>query len=286
MDQILKPKTDKIHFNVEIDVEKLISETENQMIAVIANQVAEMMRNNYESIVAEFEDRLAEANSYIDVLNKRVTQLENIVNDKDQQFVPQEYISPQKAPQAQTSWKITTLSEEQMQEIFSYSDKHKKKGDWIYYTYPLNESKAYLYRVRPNGTDNEKILPMKIYASSAYNWDVKTDCIEFKDENYNDRRMPIPPEPPQKAKPALSKQELKYILSHPSCYKKEGDWIYSVDPDAGKYSYLYKCRLDGTENKKLLDFKIDTSREWIVKEGKIKVTDQDGKTRNFKINNQ
>lgn len=282
MDQILKPKTDKIHFNVEIDVEKLISETENQMIAVIANQVAEMMRNNYESIVAEFEGRLTEANSYIDVLNKRVTQLESIVNDKDQQFAPQEYTSPK----TQKSYKTTDLSEEQMQEILSYSEKYKKKGAWIYYTYPLNEPKAYLYRVRPNGTDNEQILPMKIYASCAWQWDVEADCIKFEDENLNQRRMPIPPEPPQKAKPALSKQELKYILSHPSCYKKEGDWIYSVDPDAGKYSYLYKCRLDGTENKKLLDFKIDTSREWIVKEGKIKVTDQDGKTRNFKINNQ
>lgn len=286
MDQILKPKTDKIHFNVEIDVEKLISETENQMIAVIANQVAETMRNNYESVVAEFENRLAEANSHIDVLNKRVTQLESIVNDKAQQSAPQEYMSPQKAPQVQTSGKITTLSEEQIQEILSYSKKYKKKGDWIYYTYPLDSYYAYLYRVRPNGTDNEKILPMKICASYARWWDVKADCIEFEDENSNKRRMPIPPEPPQKAKPALSKQELKYILSHPSCYKKEGDWIYSVDPDAGKYSYLYKCRLDGTENKKLLDFKIDTSREWIVKEGKIKVTDQDGKTRNFKINNQ
>ena len=132
---------------------------------------------------------------------------------------------------------------------------------------------------------------MKIYAQSAHDWNIKADCIEFRDENLNKRRMPIPPEPPKtthtskNAKPALSKQEIKYILSYSSCYRREGDWIYSVDPDAGRYSYLYRCRSDGSENKKLLDFKIDTTYGWSVKNGQIKVKDQEGKVRKFTITN-
>lgn len=200
-------------------------------------------------------------------------------------------IPPEKSQTPESSKnKTTTLSEEQIQEILSYSDKHQEKGNWIYYTCPLSERYAYLYRVRTDGTDNEKILPMKIFSNTHW-WSVESDSIRFEDENNNKRRMPIPPEPPKithtskNAKPAFSKQEIKYILAHSSCYRKEGDWIYSVDPDAGRYSYLYRCHSDGSENKKFLDFKIDTTYDWSVKNGQIKVKDQEGKVRKFTITN-
>ena len=280
MNQIQNLGTNKIHFNLEVEVDKLVSEAENEKISMIVERVAETMKKEYGSAVAEFESKLTEAYDLIDKLSKRIEKLETAVNSSpEQQFATKEYKT---VPSFPTSGKLTTLSEEQIQEILSYSDKYKKKEDWIYYTYPLNEDYAYLYRVRSNGTDNEKILPMKIYADY---WEIQTDCIKFRDENFNKRRMPIPPEPPKNAKPALSKQEIKYILSYSSCYRREGDWIYSVDPDAGRYSYLYRCRSDGSENKKLLDFKIDTMYDWSVKNGQIKVKDQEGKVRKFTITN-
>ena len=280
MNQIQNLGTNKIHFNLEVEVDKLVSEAENEKISMIVERVAETMKKEYGSAVAEFESKLTEAYDLIDKLSKRIEKLETAVNSSpEQQFATKEYKT---VPSFPTSGKLTTLSEEQIQEILSYSDKCEKKGDWIYYTYPLNEYYAYLYRVRSNGTDNEKILPMKIYADY---WEIQTDCIKFRDENFNKRRMPIPPEPPKNAKPALSKQEIKYILSYSSCYRREGDWIYSVDPDAGRYSYLYRCRSDGSENKKLLDFKIDTMYDWSVKNGQIKVKDQEGKVRKFTITN-
>ena len=392
MNQIQNLGTNKIHFNLEVEVDKLVSEAENEKISMIVERVAETMKKEYGSAVAEFESKLTEAYDLIDKLSKRIEKLETAVNSgqaqqsssqeyktvssfptsgkittlseeqmkkilsypneykkrgnwiyytspflsKDQykyiyrvrsngteneQILPmkisayfswdiswdienqyiefldehEEYrrmpIPPEKSQTPESSKnKTTTLSEEQIQEILSYSDKYKKKEDWIYYTYPLNERYAYLYRVRSNGTDNEKILPMKISAR-GYEWHIKADCIEFEDENFNKRRMPIPPEPPKtthtskNAKPALSKQEIKYILSYSSCYRREGDWIYSVDPDAGRYSYLYRCRSDGSENKKLLDFKIDKNYGWSVKNGQIKVKDQEGKVRKFTITN-
>ena len=287
MNQIQNLGTNKIHFNLEVEVDKLVSEAENEKISMIVERVAETMKKEYGSAVAEFESKLTEAYDLIDKLSKRIEKLETAVNSgQAQQSSSQEYKTVSSFP---TSGEITTLSEEQIQEILSYSDKHQEKGNWIYYTYPLNEYYAYLYRVRSNGTDNEKILPMKI--SATWYWDINADCIEFTDENLNKRRMPIPPEPPktthtsQNAKPALSKQEIKYILSYSSCYRREGDWIYSVDPDAGRYSYLYRCRSDGSENKKLLDFKIDTMYDWSVKNGQIKVKDQEGKVRKFTITN-
>ena len=287
MNQIQNLGTNKIHFNLEVEVDKLVSEAENEKISMIVERVAETMKKEYGSAVAEFESKLTEAYDLIDKLSKRIEKLETAVNSSpEQQFATKEYKT---VPSFPTSGKLTTLSEEQIQEILSYSDKYKKKEDWIYYTYPLNERRAYLYRVRSNGTDNEKILPMKI--SATWYWDINADCIEFTDENLNKRRMPIPPEPPKtthtskNAKPALSKQEIKYILSYSSCYRREGDWIYSVDPDAGRYSYLYRCRSDGSENKKLLDFKIDTTYGWSVKNGQIKVKDQEGKVRKFTITN-
>ena len=280
MNQIQNLGTNKIHFNLEVEVDKLVSEAENEKISMIVERVAETMKKEYGSAVAEFESKLTEAYDLIDKLSKRIEKLETAVNSSpEQQFATKEYKT---VPSFPTSGKLTTLSEEQIQEILSYSDKCEKKGDWIYYTYPLNKDYAYLYRVRSNGTDNEKILPMKIYADY---WEIQTDCIKFRDENFNKRRMPIPPEPPKNAKPALSKQEIKYILSYSSCYRREGDWIYSVDPDAGRYSYLYRCRSDGSENKKLLDFKIDTTYGWSVKNGQIKVKDQEGKVRKFTITN-
>ena len=286
MNQIQNLGTNKIHFNLEVEVDKLVSEAENEKISMIVERVAETMKKEYGSAVAEFESKLTEAYDLIDKLSKRIEKLETAVNSSpEQQFATKEYKT---VPSFPTSGKLTTLSEEQIQEILSYSDKYKKKEDWIYYTYPLNKDYAYLYRVRSNGTDNEKILPMKIYADY---WEIQTDCIKFRDENFNKRRMPIPPEPPKtthtskNAKPALSKQEIKYILSYSSCYRREGDWIYSVDPDAGRYSYLYRCRSDGSENKKLLDFKIDTMYDWSVKNGQIKVKDQEGKVRKFTITN-
>ena len=289
MNQIQNLGTNKIHFNLEVEVDKLVSEAENEKISMIVERVAETMKKEYGSAVAEFESKLTEAYDLIDKLSKRIEKLETAVNSSpEQQFATKEYKT---VPSFPTSGKLTTLSEEQIQEILSYSDKYKKKEDWIYYTYPLNERRAYLYRVRSNGTDNEKILPMKICAGISWDWDIKADCIEFEDENFNKRRMPIPPEPPKtthtskNAKPALSKQEIKYILSYSSCYRREGDWIYSVDPDAGRYSYLYRCRCDGSENKKLLDFKIDTTYGWSVKNGQIKVKDQEGKVRKFTITN-
>lgn len=289
MNQIQNLGTNKIHFNLEVEVDKLVSEAENEKISMIVERVAETMKKEYGSAVAEFESKLTEAYDLIDKLSKRIEKLETAVNSSpEQQFATKEYKT---VPSFPTSGKLTTLSEEQIQEILSYSDKYKKKEDWIYYTYPLNERRAYLYRVRSNGTDNEKILPMKICAGISWDWDIKADCIEFEDENFNKRRMPIPPEPPKtthtskNAKPALSKQEIKYILSYSSCYRREGDWIYSVDPDAGRYSYLYRCRSDGSENKKLLDFKIDTTYGWSVKNGQIKVKDQEGKVRKFTITN-
>ena len=281
MNQIQNLGTNKIHFNLEVEVDKLVSEAENEKISMIVERVAETMKKEYGSAVAEFESKLTEAYDLIDKLSKRIEKLETAVNSgQAQQSSSQEYKTVSSFP---TSGEITTLSEEQIQEILSYSDKYKKKEDWIYYTYPLNEDYAYLYRVRSNGTDNEKILPMKI--SASHYWEIQTDCIEFRDENFNKRRMPIPPEPPKNAKPALSKREIKYILSYSSCYRREGDWIYSVDPDAGRYSYLYRCRSDGSENKKLLDFKIDTTYDWSVKNGQIKVKDQEGKVRKFTITN-
>ena len=283
MNQIQNLGTNKIHFNLEVEVDKLVSEAENEKISMIVERVAETMKKEYGSAVAEFESKLTEAYDLIDKLSKRIEKLETAVNSSpEQQFATKEYKT---VPSFPTSGKLTTLSEEQIQEILSYSDKYKKKEDWIYYTYPLNESRAYLYRVRSNGTDNEKILPMKICAGISWDWDINADCIKFEDENHNKRRMPIPPEPPKNAKPALSKQEIKYILSYSSCYRREGDWIYSVDPDAGRYSYLYRCRSDGSENKKLLDFKIDTTYDWSVKNGQIKVKDQEGKVRKFTITN-
>ena len=280
MNQIQNLGTNKIHFNLEVEVDKLVSEAENEKISMIVERVAETMKKEYGSAVAEFESKLTEAYDLIDKLSKRIEKLETAVNSSpEQQFATKEYKT---VPSFPTSGKLTTLSEEQIQEILSYSDKHQEKGNWIYYTYPLNKDYAYLYRVRSNGTDNEKILPMKIYADY---WEIQTDCIKFRDENFNKRRMPIPPEPPKNAKPALSKQEIKYILSYSSCYRREGDWIYSVDPDAGRYSYLYRCRSDGSENKKLLDFKIDTMYDWSVKNGQIKVKDQEGKVRKFTITN-
>ena len=289
MNQIQNLGTNKIHFNLEVEVDKLVSEAENEKISMIVERVAETMKKEYGSAVAEFESKLTEAYDLIDKLSKRIEKLETAVNSgQAQQSSSQEYKTVSSFP---TSGEITTLSEEQIQEILSYSDKYKKKGDWIYYTYPLNKDYAYLYRVRSNGTDNEKILPMKISASIAWGWDINADGIEFRDENFNKRHKPIPPEPPKtthtskNAKPALSKQEIKYILSYPSCYRRERDWIYSVDPDAGRYSYLYRCRSDGSENKKLLDFKIDTTYGWSVKNGQIKVKDQEGKVRKFTITN-
>lgn len=289
MNQIQNLGTNKIHFNLEVEVDKLVSEAENEKISMIVERVAETMKKEYGSAVAEFESKLTEAYDLIDKLSKRIEKLETAVNSSpEQQFATKEYKT---VPSFPTSGKLTTLSEEQIQEILSYSDKYKKKEDWIYYTYPLNEYYAYLYRVRSNGTDNEKILPMEISTYFSWEWDINADCIEFKDRNSNIRRMPIPPEPPktthtsQNAKPALSKQEIKYILSYSSCYRREGDWIYSVDPDAGRYSYLYRCRSDGSENKKLLDFKIDTTYDWSVKNGQIKVKDQEGKVRKFTITN-
>ncbi|MBQ5564547.1 MAG: hypothetical protein IIT39_14340 [Clostridia bacterium] len=283
MNQIQNLGTNKIHFNLEVEVDKLVSEAENEKISMIVERVAETMKKEYGSAVAEFESKLTEAYDLIDKLSKRIEKLETAVNSgQAQQSSSQEYKTVSSFP---TSGEITTLSEEQIQEILSYSDKYKKKGDWIYYTYPLNKDYAYLYRVRSNGTDNEKILPMKICAGISWDWDINADCIEFKDRNSNIRRMPIPPEPPKNAKPALSEREIKYILSYSSCYRREGDWIYSVDPDAGRYSYLYRCRSDGSENKKLLDFKIDTMYDWSVKNGQIKVKDQEGKVRKFTITN-
>ena len=288
MNQIQNLGTNKIHFNLEVEVDKLVSEAENEKISMIVERVAETMKKEYGSAVAEFESKLTEAYDLIDKLSKRIEKLETAVNSSpEQQFATKEYKT---VPSFPTSGKLTTLSEEQIQEILSYSDKHQEKGNWIYYTYPLNESRAYLYRVRSNGTDNEKILPMKIISKTLW-WSVESDSIRFEDENNNKRRMPIPPEPPKtthtskNAKPALSKQEIKYILSYSSCYRREGDWIYSVDPDAGRYSYLYRCRSDGSENKKLLDFKIDTTYGWSVKNGQIKVKDQEGKVRKFTITN-
>ena len=287
MNQIQNLGTNKIHFNLEVEVDKLVSEAENEKISMIVERVAETMKKEYGSAVAEFESKLTEAYDLIDKLSKRIEKLETAVHSgQAQQSSSQEYKTVSSFP---TSGEITTLSEEQIQEILSYSDKYKKKEDWIYYTYPLNERRAYLYRVRSNGTDNEKILPMKICAGISWDWDIKADCIEFEDENFNKRRMPIPPEPPKtthtskNAKPALSKQEIKYILSYSSCYRREGDWIYYADP--GTYSYLYRCRSDGSENKKLLDFKIDTTYGWSVKNGQIKVKDQEGKVRKFTITN-
>ncbi len=383
MNQIQNLGTNKIHFNLEVEVDKLVSEAENEKISMIVERVAETMKKEYGSAVAEFESKLTEAYDLIDKLSKRIEKLETAVNSgqaqqsssqeyktvssfptsgeittlseeqmkkilsypnkykkvgnwiyytspflsKDQykyiyrvrsngteneQILPmkisaylpwdienqyiefldehEEYrrmpIPPEKSQTPESSKnKTTTLSEEQIQEILSYSDKYKKKGDWIYYTYPLNKDYAYLYRVRSNGTDNEKILPMEISTYFSWEWDINADCIEFKDRNSNIRRMPIPPEPPKNAKPALSEREIKYILSYSSCYsyRREGDWIYYADP--GTYSYLYRCRSDGSENKKLLDFKIDTTYDWSVKNGQIKVKDQEGKVRKFTITN-
>ena len=166
MNQIQNLGTNKIHFNLEVEVDKLVSEAENEKISMIVERVAETMKKEYGSAVAEFESKLTEAYDLIDKLSKRIEKLETAVNSgQAQQFSSQEYKTVSSFP---TSGEITTLSEEQIQEILSYSDKYKKKEDWIYYTYPLNEYYAYLYRVRSNGTDNEKILPMKISAQRAY----------------------------------------------------------------------------------------------------------------------
>lgn len=81
MNQIQNLGTNKIHFNLEVEVDKLVSEAENEKISMIVERVAETMKKEYGSAVAEFESKLTEAYDLIDKLSKRIEKLETAVID-------------------------------------------------------------------------------------------------------------------------------------------------------------------------------------------------------------
>lgn len=94
---------------------------------------------------------------------------------------------------------VTTLSAAQIDNILSFPDYYREANGWIYYIKVLKQGYGgygELYKVRPDGTQNQKISSERVSTSSTDTdrsfsslgaFDVKGDKLQFIDANRNKR---------------------------------------------------------------------------------------------------
>ena len=138
------------------------------------------------------------------ILENHVAMLESRVAKLEAQLVASSSSKPKETVQEKAVQKpasavngINTLSSDQIDDILSYQHYYREAKGWIYYIKVIKkgyDGYGELYKVKPDGTQNQKIFAEKVSTDSIdveFDFNVKGDKLTFVDNEGNDRVIRI-----------------------------------------------------------------------------------------------
>lgn len=178
------------------------------LIKEIVSEVSVQIKQNYQTENEKLRKRISE-------LEKRVSQLENKSKTVSS---PPPYVPPVSTPQTVDSKtkpvfegsyfdryanKTNTLTPAEVDKILSFPNFYREANGWIYYIKIVKNAGNYyggigdygeLYKVRPDGTENQKIFDEKVSIVeffAEYDFRIDGDKLSFKDAQGRDRTIRI-----------------------------------------------------------------------------------------------
>lgn len=164
-------------------------------------------KGNYQSSITALEKRIAqlelrgnnsdnnEYQSTIRTLENRIAQLEATIAKLTTKPTTPLYPKAERIT-AKAVDGINTLSLSQINEILSFPELSIEDDGWIYYYKLINKSGVgaeygEIYKVRTDGSDNQKIFNGKAHGLYTSYFKLKGDFICFKDSNYQERAIKV-----------------------------------------------------------------------------------------------
>ena len=175
-----------------------VTEAAARQAAAAAEQSAENRCRRLEQRIAQLESAFQSVKSRCDGLEKHAELLESRIAKLT--ATPPTPVQPkaERIP-ARAVDGITTLSAAQIDDILSYPCFYREANGWIYYIKVLEQGYSgygELYKVKPDGTQNQKISSERVSTSSTDTdpifasmgaFHIIGDKLQFKDTNGNKR---------------------------------------------------------------------------------------------------
>lgn len=169
-----------------------VTETAARQAAATAEQSAENRCRRLEQRIAQLESAFQSVKSRCDGFEKHAELLESRIAKLT--ATPPTPVQPkaERIP-ARAVDGITTLSTAQIDDILSFPNFCREKNGWIYYIKVVKEGGykyGELYKVKPDGTQNQRIFDGRVSASETdakYDFSVSGDRLKFTDFDYRER---------------------------------------------------------------------------------------------------
>ena len=168
-DKTIKEICDVVTEEVVKQVQSNLSAMKPQIIEEIKQSVIQETKRMIDSRLDENDNRIAQ-------IEYRIAGLANKSHESQQPIVENNLTTVVDG--------INTLSPSQIEEILSFSELSVEKRGWIYYIKPIDQFDGELYKVKIDGSNNQKIFKGKV---RTFILELKSDSLHFLDSELNDR---------------------------------------------------------------------------------------------------
>lgn len=157
-------------------------------------------KSDYQSSIPALEKRIAqlelrgnnsdnnEYRSTIRTLENRIAKFEETIAKLTAKQTEHEQSKAERIP-AKAVDGINTLSPVQIDDILSYTKLCREYKGWIYYIKKIDKHIGELYKVKIDGTQNQKIFAGKVEAWYVTDFHVSNDMVYFEDSEGNERSI-------------------------------------------------------------------------------------------------
>ena len=198
-EETMKACCEQIESDVKLHMQKRFAETEEYLMHFITEKTLDLM-NNEEYL--RLRQKSAELEERVNELERRLSELQFSAH-----VMPSMPTTPRHPAEAVDG--IGTLSEPQMDLILSFPDFCIEVNNWVYYIKIVKDNdyfydahnyrKAHegygaLYKVRPDGTENQKIFDGKVNINrspSEFFYDAETGILHFVDWDERSRTIKV-----------------------------------------------------------------------------------------------
>lgn len=168
--------------------------TIKEICDVVTEEVMKQIRQELSAMKPELIQAITEASTAKAI--EAIRKTENIAESNQLQQKndePEKRIS-QHVPPASAIGDINTLSAAEIDDIFSYTNRCCKANGWLYYIKITKGENIHgkigeLYKVRPDGTENQKIFADKVSVNGRLF--LNGNILNFRDSDFNPRRIKI-----------------------------------------------------------------------------------------------
>lgn len=158
-------------------------------LSAIKPELIEQIKNSAQKAAVQEAQRIID--SKYNKHEKRIAQLEETIAQLTAKQTEPEQTKAERIP-AKAVDGINTLSPTQIEDILSYTELYHEYKGWIYYIKKIARYTGELYKVKTDGTQNQKIFSGQVSASHpASSFGVFNDMVYFEDSDNNKRSIRI-----------------------------------------------------------------------------------------------